>query len=84
MFLSKHIASKMRWHKDKQVDIEDVLQHPVDATRWKYFDRKFSQFSSESRNLHLGLASNGFNPFWNMHTTYSIWLVVFIPYNSTP
>jgi hypothetical protein len=31
--------------------------------------------------VRLGLASDGFNPFSNMSTSYSMWLVVLAPYN---
>jgi hypothetical protein len=34
--------------------------------------------------VRLGLASDGFNPFGNMSTTYSIWPVVLMPYNLPP
>ncbi|XP_050941518.1 uncharacterized protein LOC127149700 [Cucumis melo] len=74
----------MRWHKDKRVDTEDVLRHPADAAGWKHFDKEFPQFASEPRNVRLGLASDGFNPFGNMSTAYSMWPVVLIPYNLPP
>ena len=41
MFSSKYIASEMQWHKDKRVETNGVLRHPVDAEVWKCFDRKF-------------------------------------------
>ncbi|KAL0553710.1 hypothetical protein IC582_007613 [Cucumis melo] len=84
LFLSKHIGFEMRWHKYKRVDIEDVLRHPADAAGWKHFDREFPHFASEPRNVRLGLTSDGFNPFGNMSTTYSMWPVVLIPYNLPP
>ncbi|XP_019238267.1 PREDICTED: uncharacterized protein LOC109218359 [Nicotiana attenuata] len=38
----------------------------------------------DPRNVRLGLASDGFNPFGAMETNYSIWPVVLIPYNRPP
>ncbi|KAL6313164.1 hypothetical protein AAG906_016741 [Vitis piasezkii] len=38
----------------------------------------------EPRNVRLGLASDGFNPFGNMSISYSMWPVVLIPYNLPP
>ena len=35
------------------------------------FDTKYLEFSSEPRNVRLGLAMDGFNPFEIMSTTYS-------------
>jgi len=34
--------------------------------------------------VRLALASDGFNPFGNMRTSYSMWLMVLIPYNLPP
>ncbi|TYK11066.1 uncharacterized protein E5676_scaffold73G00520 [Cucumis melo var. makuwa] len=53
----------MRWHRDKRVETDDVLRHPADAEGWKHFDSEFPDFASDPRNVRLGLASDGFNPF---------------------
>ena len=34
--------------------------------------------------MRLGLASDGFNPFGNMSTSYSMWPVVLMLYNLSP
>ncbi|KAA0043334.1 CACTA en-spm transposon protein [Cucumis melo var. makuwa] len=51
---------------DKRVETDDVLRHPADAEGWKHFDSEFPDFASDPRNVHLGLASDGFNPFGQM------------------
>ncbi|XP_019253815.1 PREDICTED: uncharacterized protein LOC109232499 [Nicotiana attenuata] len=51
---------------------------------WKSFDELHPSFASEPRNVRLGLASDGFQPFRNSKTSYSIWPVVLIPYNLPP
>lgn len=66
----KIMASDMRWHKEKCVD-DGVLRHPSDAKAWKEFDKVHKSFSKDLRNVRLGLASDGFNPFSNMSTFYS-------------
>ncbi|KAA0052280.1 uncharacterized protein E5676_scaffold113G00940 [Cucumis melo var. makuwa] len=38
----------------------------------------------EARNVRLALYSDGFNPFGNMSTSYSMWPVILIPYNLPP
>ncbi|TYK04847.1 uncharacterized protein E5676_scaffold143G00290 [Cucumis melo var. makuwa] len=70
--------------RDKRVETDDVLRHPADAEGWKHFDSEFSDFASDPRNVRLGLASDGFNPFGQMSTSYSMWLVVLLPYNLSP
>ncbi|GJT24748.1 retrotransposon protein, putative, ty3-gypsy subclass [Tanacetum coccineum] len=42
------------------------MQHPVDGKAWKNFDTQISGFAAEPRNVRLGLAANGFNPFGNL------------------
>ncbi|KAA0035070.1 uncharacterized protein E5676_scaffold1369G00300 [Cucumis melo var. makuwa] len=69
-------SADMRWHRDKRVETDDMLRHPTDAEGWKYFDFEFSDFASDPRNVCLGLASDGFNPFGQMSNSYSMWSVV--------
>ena len=34
--------------------------------------------------MRLGLVADGFNPYGNMSSTHSTWLVILIPYNLLP
>ena len=73
----------MRWHEvDKNED--GKLRHPRDADTWKTFDKDFSFFVADPRNVRLALATDGFDPFGNFRTSYNIWLVVLVPYNLPP
>ncbi|XP_031120950.1 uncharacterized protein LOC116024191 [Ipomoea triloba] len=47
-------------------------------------DQEFPWFANDIRNVRLGLASDGFNPFGNMDNSYSMWPVILIPYNLPP
>ena len=84
LFLSRQTATDMRWHQEKRVVEDGVMRHPADSQVWKDLDKKYEWFGRESRNVRLGLASDGFNPFGNMSLSYSIWPVVLIPYNLPP
>lgn len=84
LFMSKHTAADMRWHKEKRLDTEGVMTHPADSIAWKDFDEKYPWFADDARNVRMGLASDGFNPFGNMSTSYSMWPVVLVPYNLPP
>ena len=81
LFMSQHTSDDMRWHKEKRVDTEGVLRHPADAKAWKHFDKKFTWFAKDPQNVRLGLATDGFNPFENLNTKYSMWPVILVPYN---
>ncbi|XP_042939375.1 uncharacterized protein LOC122274399 [Carya illinoinensis] len=60
------------------------MRHPADVESWKRFDDDHSWFSQDARNVRLGLASDGFNPFNNMAKPYSIWPIILVPYNLPP
>ncbi|XP_028103364.1 uncharacterized protein LOC114302527 [Camellia sinensis] len=83
LYMSKKTAADMRWHNEKRVD-DDILRHPADGEAWKDFDKQHPTFSDDSRNVRLGLATDGFNPFGNMSTLYSMWPVILMPYNLPP
>ncbi|KAF7152217.1 hypothetical protein RHSIM_Rhsim01G0128800 [Rhododendron simsii] len=83
LYMSKKIADDMRWHKEKRVD-DDTLRHPADGEEWKNFDQQHSMFSKDARNVRLGLATDGFNPFGSMSSSYSMWPVIIMPYNLPP
>ncbi|XP_062086057.1 uncharacterized protein LOC133792156 [Humulus lupulus] len=72
LFMSRHTSSNMRWHKEERVDTKGVLRHPADAEVWKDFDRQYPDFAKESRNVRLGFATDGFNPFGDLSNLYTI------------
>ncbi|XP_057250626.1 uncharacterized protein LOC125497867 [Beta vulgaris subsp. vulgaris] len=84
MFMSSKTAASMRWHSDERQSDDGVMTHPADSKAWKSFDDKYPSFASETRNVRLGLASDGFSPFRNGHIPHSTWPVVLIPYNLPP
>ncbi|XP_052176642.1 uncharacterized protein LOC127790947 [Diospyros lotus] len=83
LFMSSKTAEHMRWHSvDSNKD--GLIRHPRDSEAWKRFDETHLEFASDPRNVRLGLASDGFNPFRTLSTNYSIWPVILIPYNLPP
>jgi len=61
-----------------------VMMHPSDGEAWKRFNSVHPHFSVESRNVRLGLCTNGFNPFGSFSAPYSCWPVILIVYNLPP
>jgi hypothetical protein len=82
--VSKEHSTDARWHKEKRVVEKDVMRHPADGEAWKHFDREYGWFAKDARNIRLGIATDGFNPFGNMSSSYSMWPVFVIPYNFPP
>jgi hypothetical protein len=60
------------------------MSHPADGQAWQDFDREFPNFAKDARNLRLGLATDGFNPFSEKNTKYIMWHVFVVPYNLPP
>ncbi|XP_025628517.1 uncharacterized protein [Arachis hypogaea] len=57
---------------------DGICRHPQEGEAWKAFDRTYFDFSSDLCSVRLALASDGFNPYGNMSSKYSIWLVPLI------
>ncbi|XP_031279787.1 uncharacterized protein LOC116138206 [Pistacia vera] len=83
LFMSSKTASDMRWHHEERPQ-DGILRHPADSDAWKSFDILHPGFSREPRNVRLGLASDGINPFGNMSVSYSTWPVIVNVYNLPP
>ena len=84
LFMSTHTAEDMRWHSTRDI-VEGQLTHPADGLEWKNFDNKHPSFAEEVRNVRLGLATDGFNPFNGPYTKpYSTWPVIIVVYNLPP
>ncbi|XP_056688501.1 uncharacterized protein [Spinacia oleracea] len=86
IYMSPETAEDMRWHDTERLGEDDkkILRHPSDALAWKAFDERHRDFALDPRSVRLGLASDGFNPYRLMNTTYSTWPVMLIPYNLPP
>ncbi|XP_062086482.1 uncharacterized protein LOC133792589 [Humulus lupulus] len=84
MYSSRLTAKQMLWHYTGKSKDDGIMRHPVDGLVWKDFDAKHPDFASEPRNVRLGLAADGFNPFGNMSQAYSMWPVVLANYNLPP
>lgn len=83
LFMSPTTAQHMRWHAESE-NKDGKLRHPRDGMAWKTFNQQFPEFPAEPRNVRLGLANDGFNPFGTMSTNYSVWPVFLFPYNFPP
>nr|GFB28722.1 hypothetical protein [Tanacetum cinerariifolium] len=79
-----HTAKEMTWHATGKCTEPGKMQHPADGKAWKDFDTKYSDFAVEPRNVRLGLAADGFNPFGNLSQSYSMWPVILTTYNLPP
>ncbi|XP_029146011.1 uncharacterized protein [Arachis hypogaea] len=83
LFMSSRTSKLMRWHHDER-NKDGTLRHPADSEAWKSFDNSHEEFSKDPRNVRLGLAADGFNPYSKMQSKHSTWPVILMPYNLPP
>jgi hypothetical protein len=83
LFSTTKTSDDMRWHDEGRTK-DKFLRHPADGGCWKDLDDRYPKFAEDARNVRLGLASDGFNPYRNMSSKHSTWPVMLIPYNLPP
>ena len=71
-FVSKEQSAHARWHKEKRIAEANVMRPPADGEAWEHFDSELSCFAKDARNMKLGIAMDGFNPFGNMTSSYNM------------
>ncbi|XP_050914877.1 uncharacterized protein LOC127129795 [Lathyrus oleraceus] len=80
LFSNVNDINNTRWNIDERV-CHGKIRHVADLLQWKKIDSLFPNFALEARNLRLGLATNGMNPFGNLSTNNTSWSVPLIIYN---
>jgi len=82
-FSNPNDAKNLRWHAGERKR-DGKICHVVDSLQWKKIDSLFSNFGKESTNLRLRLVPDGMNPYGNLISKHTSWLVLFIIYNLSP
>ncbi|GKV43256.1 hypothetical protein SLEP1_g50570 [Rubroshorea leprosula] len=83
LYMSRKTAEHMTWHLKCRADSE-VLIHPAQSAAWKHFDEVHPSLACDPRNIRLGLAIDGFNPWSHSSTSYSCWPIFIVVYNLLP
>lgn len=83
LFANENDARNLRWHACDRED-DGQIRHPADSLQWKKIDELYSDFGKEARNLRLGLATDGMNPYGNLSSNHSSWPVLLVIYNLSP
>ena len=82
LFANRDNAKDLTWYATGR-KCDGMVRHLADCSQWKKIDH-FPDFDKEARNLRLGLASDGMNPYGNLSTQYSSWPVLLVIYNLPP
>ncbi|XP_026432747.1 uncharacterized protein LOC113330104 [Papaver somniferum] len=85
LFMSRMTAKDMKYWKKIQKREKNVFRHPADSKIWQELNENHKWFSRDSRNVRLGIASDGFIPSNDLNgKPHSIWPVIVVPYNLPP
>ena len=89
MFSSKKLSKLNVWHHfNKSVD--GKMRHTADSPQWKFVDTELepeagdAMFGRDPRDVHLGLAVDGMNPYSEKRSTQSLTPVIMFNYNLPP
>jgi hypothetical protein len=72
------------WHKEGVREDDQVMVLPFDGEAWKVFGNFDAGFASDARNIRMGLATDGFDPFSTNSTQYSCCPIFGVPYDLPP
>ena len=73
----------MDYHAKKRSE-DGVLRITADGSALKNIEEKWPIFKDGPHNVRLSLAVDGFNPFGELHSTYSVWPLFLINNNLPP
>ena len=83
MFSTPELASLMTWHGENK-SRDGKMRGPYDSLQWQHVEDHHGDFSSDRRNIHLGLCSDGVNPYSQKRSTHSVCPVFLLNYNIPP
>jgi hypothetical protein len=83
LYMNAKTSKDMSWHSEDLVQ-DGKMRHPANSLAWKHVNDENPAFTDDPRNVRLGLASDGFNPFGMLNVSYTTWPVILIPYNLPP
>jgi hypothetical protein len=84
-YRSPRIAPHMTYHA-KHKSSDGIMRGPYDGEAWQaVLDNPECDFmAKEDRNVWLGMAMDGMNPFSNNSSSHSLWPVLLVLYNLPP
>ena len=83
MFSVSKLAALMTWHGDN-ASLDGRMRGPFDSPQWQHVRENYIDFSSDFRNIHLGMCVDGLNPHSQKWSTHSLWPILLLNYNIPP
>jgi hypothetical protein len=82
LFMSPKAAKHMTWHQSH--DMVDGVMVNLSIVKLGNTNSAHPHFSVGSRNMYLGLCTDGLNPFRSFAAPYSCWPIILTVYNLPP
>ena len=73
----------MTWHSRNR-SMDGKMRMVPDSPQWRFVDSTWPDFAADPRNIRLGLAADGVNPFAEKRSNWSTWPISLINYNLPP
>ena len=70
LFANGDDAKDLTWHANGR-NSDGMVRHPADCSQWKEIDGLYPDFGKVTRNLRLGLVSDGMNPYGSLSMQHS-------------
>ena len=83
MYRCTKLAELNKWHTLRNY-ISGNMESLPDSKAWKHINALYPEFASEERNIRLGMALDGVNPYSNQSLSHSTWPVILLNYNLPP
>ena len=89
MFSSKRLSKLNVWHHFHKSE-DGKMRHTADSPQWNFVHTELEPeagndtFGKDPRDMHLGLALDGMNPYSEKHSTQSLTPVIVFNYNLPP
>jgi hypothetical protein len=89
MFSSKKLSKLNIWHHFHK-SVDGKMRHTADSPQWNFVNSELDpeagndRFGKDPRNIHLGLALDGMNPYSEKRNTQSLTPVIAFNYNLPP
>jgi hypothetical protein len=83
MFGTEAQAKLMTWHARNR-STDGKMRMVPDSPQWRFVDSTWPEFAADPRNILLGLAADGVNPFAEKRNNWSTWPISLVNFNLPP
>lgn len=83
MFGTEAQAKLMTWHSRNR-STDGKMRMVPDSPQWRFVDTNWPEFGADPRNIRLGLAADGVNPFAEKRSNWSTWPISLVNFNLPP